>query len=307
VPREIKLHSILRQLIDGNGYSKNHAAVASGVHVSPSAVSQYLRGRTLPSLPTLVAIADFFETGLDHLVFGEQGSRSSPVEASVLVRYLERSLWELDGKGAARADLVGRIAQALASQIDSVARGIATGIDTLPGTVSDDEACLLEPHSTMTRIISINLQHDIVVDEDGTERPGRFLPIVLANLRAKHRYRFLLSRGGQPWGPFVGRYRHVLRQGGATEADLALCEFKETDMAIAVGYTIYELNHQSLREEHPVLLERLRHMMDERNLLGYVLPTSPDLVANPTMDKKHVQRAVDMFDQQWRSRRASAL
>ena len=57
-----RLNSLMKQ----NKLSKQ--ALADAIGVSRAAASQFAHGANLPSIPTLVTIADYFNVSLDYLV-----------------------------------------------------------------------------------------------------------------------------------------------------------------------------------------------------------------------------------------------
>lgn len=56
----------LNQLMATNKVTKQ--ALADAINVKRQAASQFANGNNLPSVPTLVAIADYFKVSLDYLV-----------------------------------------------------------------------------------------------------------------------------------------------------------------------------------------------------------------------------------------------
>jgi hypothetical protein len=116
--------------------------------------------------------------------------------------------------------LVSRIARTLAGQIDAVAKS-AAGSSGAPvsGVVYDNETLALESFSTETRLISMNLTYDILVDPlSGDEAEGRFLTAVAENLEQGRSYKFILPKElNDDWGEIVRRYRSLLLQHMSTD------------------------------------------------------------------------------------------
>ena len=70
--RELRFREALRELLEIRGFSRRRGEVAKAVFISHSALSQYLSGRAVPSLDTLIRLSVFFNTSLDYLVFGTE-------------------------------------------------------------------------------------------------------------------------------------------------------------------------------------------------------------------------------------------
>jgi transcriptional regulator with XRE-family HTH domain len=305
--RQITFSTTLADLIRANGYSRNHAGVARGVSVSPSAISQYLSGKTLPSLSTLVELAGFFETDLDYLVFGESSVMGLPPAPDPVVEHLDKTLADARRQSVAHADLMGRIASALGRQISDVAGAIVAEGFEVTGAITHEDAFLLESYSLATRLVSINLQDDLTAQGAGTTTTPRFLPVVANNLLKGRRYQILLPRAVRTWEPVVAAYRELLRRNGVTNTGLALCEFRSTEVPIAVGYGVYELDIEHLEKDHPIFFERIQDVVCSNTHVCYLHSASTARSTNPTMDAIHTALAIQGFDSQWQARRTSLL
>src|SRR5688572_19444005 len=147
----IKLHETLTALLKEGGFSGTRKQVCSAVGISASALSQFTRGQANPSLETLVRLARFFEVSLDYLVLGVHGRAQAPAaDHGPLARYIDVALANLQTKSDERTALMGRIARALAEQIDSTAERLAAGKGTYAGLLKDEETMLLEGYSAET-------------------------------------------------------------------------------------------------------------------------------------------------------------
>ncbi len=76
--------------------------VAMAVQISPSYYGNIERGRRIPSVDTLVAIANYLDVGIDFLLADSLEAMSvqhSPEEVQVLARYLRDRMAELDYSG----------------------------------------------------------------------------------------------------------------------------------------------------------------------------------------------------------------
>ena len=73
--------------------------VADAVQISMSYYGNIERGRRVPSLETLVAIANVLEVGVDYLLadsLNAAEAQRSPEEKQVLARYFREQMAELD-------------------------------------------------------------------------------------------------------------------------------------------------------------------------------------------------------------------
>ncbi len=76
--------------------------IARAVQISMSFYGNIERGRRIPSIDTLVAIANVLEVGVDYLLADSLTSaeaQHSPEEVRVLTRYLRDRVAELDYSG----------------------------------------------------------------------------------------------------------------------------------------------------------------------------------------------------------------
>jgi transcriptional regulator with XRE-family HTH domain len=70
-PPAIKFGSTLSQLIQTRGFKRTRKKVCAAIGITPSALSQYERSLSLPSLQVAIKLAAFFEVSLDYLMLGE--------------------------------------------------------------------------------------------------------------------------------------------------------------------------------------------------------------------------------------------
>ena len=54
----------------------NQLQLAEKLHVGPSAIGMYEQGRRVPSVDTLIEMANLFDVSLDYLITGKEGLRS---------------------------------------------------------------------------------------------------------------------------------------------------------------------------------------------------------------------------------------
>jgi transcriptional regulator with XRE-family HTH domain len=296
---EIKLRETLAQQMESKGFRRNHREVARRVHISPSALSQYLHGRSEPSLTTLARLAEFFDTSLDYLVFGIERPREV-VDLGPVTRYVDMALADLQARTSERANLVGRIARVLAAQIDAAATAMSAEGIAMGGMISWNDLLVLERFSVQTDIVTLNLQKDIVTTPDGEGAAGRFLPVTAGNLSRGYRYRYLLPAAPFDWVEMVVRYRRMLVRAGASEEAVSQrCLFRATEGAAYVGMALYKLAVNELRAAEPLLYEQVSNSINAATQLGHVIPASDNLTADPLMDGLHLSMASKFFEQAW--------
>src|SRR3981081_4284577 len=173
--RPFKLSEVLNTLIELRGFRTKHSAVSDAVYISPSALSQYLSGRTRPSLDTLMRLADFFQTSLDYLVYGTEPVQREIIDAGPVARYLDTALANVQRTAADHSTLVKRMSSVLGSQIDEAARSVVADIRDHPagGLLHDDAASKLEAYSECTRVATKNLRYD-VIEAGATTLEGQY-------------------------------------------------------------------------------------------------------------------------------------
>ncbi len=64
--RSIVLGENIRNLRENKNYSQKD--LAHILHISPACLSKYETGKTVPSMETLIQIADFFDVSVDYLL-----------------------------------------------------------------------------------------------------------------------------------------------------------------------------------------------------------------------------------------------
>src|SRR6266702_2846516 len=119
---EIRFASVLRRLLDSR-FKNNRREFAGRLHISESALSQYVRGKATPGLAMLVAIARELDVSLDYLVFGTEPASPTP-DYGELVAHVEHAISRNQAQSASIRDFVGRVGSALAEQIESTVSGV---------------------------------------------------------------------------------------------------------------------------------------------------------------------------------------
>lgn len=300
---KIKLSETLLRLIVNRGLSRNRKKLCSQVGISESALTQYIHGRSRPSFDTLIGLAEFFDVSLDYLVFGRE-AESQAADYDPVLSYVDHALTNLLAKTDRRAWLFTRIAQALRDKIDEAAISLESRLTIPAGLVSDNETMKLEEHSQESRIISMNLQYDIIKADHGTEAAGRFLPVVSRNIGLRRKYKFLLPGANREWAPVVGSFRKILSKQGLNSGLVDdYCEFCITDAPIFSGAGFYRLDVSDFEKMQPILYLRVREFINEDGWLGYVIPPSMEPQSDALMDLWHLERGVEGFEALWRQAR----
>lgn len=300
--REVKFGQMLERLIERGGYSRNRKRISSRLGISPAALSQYIRQQTWPSFGKLLAIADFFDVSLDYLVYG-QPTGSSLIDYGPLYRYFDHALADVQARGSRHTAVAARIGRMLAERIDAVAEELAARPTTArEGLMQDDELLSLEAYCTRCDLVSLNLEFDIIQAESELV-PGRFLPVVAANLGNGASYRFILPQD-QEWGATVEACRQLLARQIGGDRVRENCAFRITSAPILTGLLLYRLDTVKLETEEPALHAQIRDYLNEDVWLGCVIRPNDDSNSDMLMDSEHVSRARKAFDHMWSSSRA---
>jgi transcriptional regulator with XRE-family HTH domain len=303
IEREVQLGAVLADLIDNRGYRRNRGKICEAARISQAALSQYMSGRTRPSFDVLIRLAEFFKVSLDYLVYGEQRRSEAAVDYGPVVKYVDVSLSRLQETTQRHSHVVSRVGAILSEQIDNAVRtavGVNSGYGA--GLLADDETLLLESFSDETRLISMNLQYDVIELPDSAHgAAGRFLPIVADNIARGRSYKFLLpAQLDVNWASLVEKLRNIL--GGMTDPQSVTtrCNFRVCDNPIFTGTGIYRLDRAALRVEQPNLYETVSSFIDEDGWLAYSIPPSDRLLADAVQDLRHLKNSRVQFETIWR-------
>lgn len=299
---EVKLASTLADLIEQRGFRRNRRPILEAAHISSGALTQYITGKNNPSLPVLVDLADFFKVSLDYLVLGRERADTETVDYGPLARYVDMSLARVQEQAARQTGLVTRIARALSEQITSIASSLANDGTPFSGVLYDNETLIIESYSVETKLLSMNLAYDIVVDPvTGHDAPGRFLPVVATNLDKGRSYQFLLPHAlNQDWVDVAQRFRALLSGLLRTDNALANCHIKVTDAPVFVGVGLCRLDAVLLADEEPILSEQLHDFVTDQAWYGYSIAPSEQLLADSIFDRGHCANAIAAFDILWK-------
>jgi len=290
----------LETLIAERGYARKKKEVARQVSVTSSALSQYLSGGATPRFKTLVALTEFFDVSLDYLVFGATHEvQPRTADFGPAVRYVDRSLADLQAKIDRQTRLFGLLTEELSKELTKASEKLARRGASEGGVITDGETEILEAYSTDTWIVALDLTNDII-KEGAEEAAARFLPVVASNISKGRKYRFLLPKHVGDWDPIVKSYINNLRN-LCNNDDLVIrnCAFRKTDTRIISGCGMYKLDVEALRAEQPIKYTRFEQwIVDAR--LGYAIAASRALQVDSLMDSNHLHHALQSFDQMWK-------
>jgi transcriptional regulator with XRE-family HTH domain len=295
IEREVKLGQTVTSLIERQGFSRNRRDILTALGISAAALSQYANNQTRPSFQKLVALADFFGVSLDYLVYGET---TLPAEdRSLLTDYVESS-WERVAVTTRRHfDLVGRMSRVLADRVDEVAREIANSPTAgRGGLIQDDEAARIEEFCLSADILTLNLEYDMIVLQDGRATAGKFLGIVARNLLAGCDYRFLVPTGLEH---VMDQFRSLLTARAGRDLVRRNCAFRRTSQPVSSGVAIYKLNMTKLATKEPALLAQMHDFISTSGEFSYLIRPNKESNSDMVMNKEHRDRAKLAFETLW--------
>ena len=295
--REVKFGRMLETLIEHGGYSRNRKRISTRLGISGAALTQYIRQQNWPSFTRLLAIADFFDVSLDYLVYG-QPTGGSLTDYGPLYRYFDHALADVQARGSRHDAVVARIGRMLADRINEVATELATTpAAAREGLIQDDELLRLERYSRQCDLVSLNLEFDVIQAAGGLV-PGRFLPVVAANIENGTRYRFILPQD-RAWDSTIEDFRQLVADQVGGDRVRENCSFRLTSAPVLTGLLLYRLDTIKLEAEEPALHAQIRDYLNDDVWLGFVTRTNNDSNSDMFMDPEHVGRARDAFERMW--------
>jgi transcriptional regulator with XRE-family HTH domain len=297
--REVKFGRMLETLIEHGGYSRNRKRISTKLGISGAALTQYIRQQNWPSFTRLLAIADFFDVSLDYLVYG-QPTGGSLTDYGPLYRYFDHALADVQARGSRHDAVVGRIGRMLADRIDEVATQLATTpAAAREGLIQDDELLRLERYSRQCDLVSLTLEFDVIQAAGGLV-PGRFLPVVAANIENGARYRFILPQD-RTWDSTVEDFRQLVADQVGGDRVRENCSFRLTSVPVLTGLLLYKLDTIKLEAEEPALHAQICDYLSDNVWLGFVIRTNSDSNSDMILDPEHISRARDAFERMWSS------
>ncbi|HEY1624636.1 MAG TPA: helix-turn-helix transcriptional regulator [Streptosporangiaceae bacterium] len=269
----------------------------SALDISAAALSQYIREQTRPSFGKLLAMAEFFDVSLDYLVYGSP--TSSLIDYGPLYRYVDHALADVQARGSRHSAVVARIGRVLTDRINEVAAELAAApTATREGVLQDDEVLRLERYCRRADILSLNLEFDVIHLEDGIA-PGRFLPVVAANLERGAAYRFLIPGPDHALETTVEQCRRLLADQIGGDRVRESCAFRRTAASLLVGVVLLRIDPVALMAEEPALYSQISDYLSDDGWLGCVIRPNNDSNGDMLMDVEHARRARISFDALW--------
>ncbi len=306
----IEFEARLAALIEEQGGREMRQKIIAELAISPSTLSQYLRGSARPSFERLVALASVLEVSLDDLVFGRPLPTVQPPELAPWEQAIDKRLLRVERATERYAALVRRVGHTLGEMIGDAVRS-ATQIGAVPGLILDEETLVLERFSRHTRTLGMRTDYllDVSEEEGGVSTPGRFLATLAGNLTAGRRYSFVfVRRTGVDWARIAGQLRETLRTAcGLSRSVLARCQLQETALPTGSGVLLYELDVAELRRTEPFLYDLVSERISADGWVGAVQPPVSGFGADILMDSDHLDHARRIFADVTRSRRTRGL
>jgi transcriptional regulator with XRE-family HTH domain len=298
------LGQVLRQLLNER-FRGRRRDFAESIHVSESALSQYVRGKATPSLTVLVSIARALDVSLDYLVFGTEPEPPAPNYGS-LVTHVEEAIAQTQARTATLRDFVGRVGSALAEDIESTAKRLLAEnmAVVLGGGLPAAEVRELESISKHIRIATVDLDEDLLLlsdpepDDETAEHngvvPTQFTPVISHNVGRGSEYDYVIP-DGPDWRRNARRLRDAVgASAGLTNAQAdRRIKFFESSRALVPGYVMYTVEPGRVTPKTKRLLDRISDFMDETSgLVALAEPTNGQSEYYSLIDPRHHRRLV---------------
>lgn len=275
MPQEISFAQVLQQLMDER-YRRNRAALADAVHISPSALSQYVRGRATPSLDVLVHLAEVLDVSLEYLVFGRE--RVAPPAELGYLPYLEAHMRNIEAQGASLHDLVARIGAKVGESVLVTAKELLPETTNLGGVLSPTDITSIERCNAHTTIVTTDLslevlalKHDGRADPTG---PSVFAQVVAENIKEGGHYEYVVPRGAE-WNQEARLLRQEvtrLTELSALQVDRHL-QVLQVPSACVPGYIVHHFSIERLQRQAVDVAERVArftYLDPENEEMGFV-------------------------------------
>lgn len=296
-PSTIKFAQILTRLLEQR-YKRNRAALASAAHVSPSAISQYVRGRATPSLAVLVDLAQALEVSLDYLVYGQELSEGT--EYALWAEYFEDTVRRMTTEAASLRQLIDRVGMEVAGRLYEVATEVVKQSGARGGALTARELVQVERYSFSTRIATVDLDTEVLLPRetspDAVAAPGPFAGVVAANILAGNEYVYIIPDDGH----WIRRARLIMQEvkqaiefeigprSSGTGLNNHLQFYVATD-GLVPSYVIYHLDRVRMAKERPLLHDLVEGFFGVENETGEPNHDSGDFLAlivapNPGFD-----------------------
>ncbi|GAA3203716.1 helix-turn-helix domain-containing protein [Actinocorallia longicatena] len=290
--REIRFASVLRGLLDER-FKNSRREFAARLHISESALSQYVRGKATPGLSMLASIAAELDVSLDYLVFGVEQESPTP-DYGEFVAHLEHAFNRSRAESASTRDFVSRVGALLSQQIETAVDEVLK--DITPRGLTTAEIIEIEGHSRITRIATADLDSDIVLLGFDPGAPGGraqaaagpFTSVVISNIKKGRTYYYAIPEGAE-WRYKAERLRQVVANVGAMS--LAAVDqrirFHESDRSLVPGFVIYETEPSVVTAADGPLLGRAADLVDPGTGLIVLATSYNDQIYVPIEPKYH--------------------
>lgn len=299
---------VLKQLVEER-YKRNRAGLAEQLHISPSAISQYVCGRATPSVDVLVHLAEILDVSLDYLVLGQERT-APPPELGYLAGHLESHMRKLEHQNATLCDLVTRISAQTGAQLAALIRSAAEKLvyecSNVAGTLTPLEVATLERCDTYTMVVMADLSNEILVlPQEGLEdtaAPGFFAQVIVKNLLDGGRYEYIA-----PQKASLRRVGSLLRQEviRLSELDPAIVDrrlqIRYASHGCIPGFVIHHSVMERIHQRAGHLVEQVMRFVypdPENEKMGYiatVTPASPSSQNYSLMAKEDVPDVIEEF------------
>ena len=264
MPSEVQFARVLEELLNDR-YKRNRAALAQAAHVSPSALSQYVRGKATPSLDVLAHLAEALGVSIDYLVFGrDEGSVVS--ESGFLTSHLESGIRKAQTDAANLYDLTARLGARISEQIRTTAKELLPDFGNIAGILTDSEVQELESCSTHTTIVTPSLDTEILVlstvEHQEVAAPSVFAEVVVANVKKHRTYEYFI-----PTGPELAQQASLLRQLVSRRSALpatsveAYLRIRQLPRGCTPGYVLYTVVLADLQQDAPAIYNRVKYFL----------------------------------------------
>lgn len=306
---DIRFGQVPRQLLNER-FRNRRKDFARSIHVSESALSQYVRGKATPSLHVLVEIARALDVSLDYLVLGI--TKEAPATGyGDLVSHVEEAINRTQVKTATLRDFVGQVGSALAVEIETTAkRLLEENAAAVLGTgLTESEVRDLERISTTIRIATADLEIDVFTfsHEADHEEPegasdlrltGRtsFTAVIAHNVERGSDYSYVIPRG-DAWRAQARRLRDAVGDSvSRTQADRRM-RFFESSRTLVPGYVMYTVDRALVTARTERLLDRITDFVDaDTGLVALAEPPSRQSLHYSLIDPRHHQRLAKDHD-----------
>ena len=262
---ELRFAQVLDELL-ADRYRRNRAALAQKASISPSALSQYVRGRATPSLEVLVHLADALDVSLDYLVFGKE--RSSPgMDVGYFASHLDEGLRRAQRDSANLYELVARVGVRLGDRVREVAEDLLPHVGQAAGTLTAEEVTQVERCSVHTTIVTSSLAMEVLVNPGAEGRegsaPGLFAHTVVENIRENHVYEYFIPQGKE-LSQAAGLLRQQIIELVELDAKLVDAHLHVTQVtrSCVPGYVVHAVSIPLLQQRAETVFDRVFPFMN---------------------------------------------